>query len=438
MTKIRRMSVFLVLLSSVISIATGVALDSNSPAGMANFRAVYYGARCLLQHEDPYQESEFLSVYRQQGGEFPSDPGKRRLFLRAVPVCVNLPTTLVLITPFALLTWGAAHVIWLILLAVSFILAAVLMLDLSRRAANDVSLALICILLANSQVLFAVGNTAGIAVSFCVVAVWCFLKDRCVPVGVLCLAISLALKPHDSGLVWFYFLLAGGSHRRRALQTLVVAVALALPAILWVSNVAPQWIQELKSNLSATSARGDISDPGPDSISRKGSSDVIIDLRSLISVFRDNPRIYNTVSYFICGSLLLVWSLTTIRSHGSPATIWYALASIAALSMLATYHRPYDAKLLLLACPACAMLWDDGGSIGKLALLITSAAVTLTGDIPLAVVALLTKNLNVSTMGLFTKIFTVPLIRPAPLVLLVMAIFYLLVYMRRTLRSVSL
>jgi len=34
--------------------------------------------------------------------------------------------------------------------------------------------------------------------------------------------------------------------------------------------------------------------------------------------------------------------------------------------MLVTYHRPFDAKLLLLAVPACAMLWAEGGRIGGL------------------------------------------------------------------------
>ena len=37
----------------------------------------------------------------------------------------------------------------------------------------------------------------------------------------MCLAISLMLKPHDAGLVWLYFLLAGGIYRKRALQALV-------------------------------------------------------------------------------------------------------------------------------------------------------------------------------------------------------------------------
>jgi len=425
------MSVFLILLSGVISIVSGVALDSTSPAGMANFRAVYYGARCLLRKSDPYKESEFLRVYRAEGGEFPSDSGKTRLFLRAVPVCVNLPTTLVLIAPFAMLAWGPAHLLWLILLAASFILAAFLAWDLSGNHAQAVSLVLICLLLANSEVLFAVGNTAGIAVGLCVVAVWCFLKERFVLAGVFCLAVSLVLKPHDSGLVWLYFLLAGGTSRKRALQTLILVVALGFPAILWVANVEPQWMQELQSNLSATSSHGDISDPGPDSISRKDSSDVIIDLQTVISVFRDDPRIYNPVSYLVCGSLVLIWSITTLRSHASQANVWFALASIAPLSMLATYHRPYDAKLLLLAVPGCALLWAEGGLVGRLAFSVTAAAVVLTGDIPLAMLTLLSRNLNVSTIGLTGKILALPLVRPAPLILLIAAVFYLWVYVRR-------
>src|ERR1039458_1558372 len=130
MTKTRRISVFLILLSSAISIFCGSALDRSSPAGMANFRAIYYGARCLIHHKDPYKEADFLQVYAAEGGEFPTDPNKALLFRRAVPICVNLPTTLFLIAPLALLAWGPAHLLWLILMASSFLLAAFLAFDL--------------------------------------------------------------------------------------------------------------------------------------------------------------------------------------------------------------------------------------------------------------------------------------------------------------------
>jgi hypothetical protein len=208
-------------------------------------------------------------------------------------------------------------------------------------------------------------------------------------------------------------------------------MVLALPALFWVSSVAPQWRPELRANLSTTSAHGDISDPGPDSIHAKGSADIIIDLQTVASIFRDDPRFYNPLSYLICGGLLLVWSITTLRTQMAAGAAPFALASIAALSMLATYHRPYDAKLLLLAMPACAVLWSEGGLEAWIALGVTTAATVLTGDIPLGILAMLTKNLNASTMGFMQKIITLPLIRPAPLALLAMAIFYLWIYVHR-------
>jgi hypothetical protein len=311
-------------------------------------------------------------------------------------------------------------------------LAAFLTMDLAGEHAQGVSLFLICILLANSEVLFTVGNTAGIAVSLCVVAVWCFLRGRFLSAGVICLALSLAIKPHDSGLVWLYFLLAGGVYRKRALQTLVVTLLLAAPAIVWVSRVAPEWRSELQANLASTSAHGDISDPGPSSINRKGAADIIIDLQSVMSVIRDDPGVYNPATYLICGSLLLVWATTTWRrTSTSVPNAAFALASVSALSMLATYHRPYDAKLLLLAVPACTVLWAEGGKVARFALTITTAGVLLTGDIPLAILALITKNLTIPTMGLVAKILLLAILRPAPLILLVVAIFYLCIYARR-------
>jgi hypothetical protein len=177
--------------------------------------------------------------------------------------------------------------------------------------------------------------------------------------------------------------------------------------------------------------RGDLSDPGPTSISIN-NPDRIIDLQTVISVFRDDPRIYNPASYLICGALLLVWSIRTLRLRFSLASAWLALAAIAALSMLPVYHRQYDAKLLLLTVPACAMLWAEGGPIAWIALLVTTAGVVLTGDIPSAILIILSNHLHVGVAGTLGKILTVALMRSAPLILLVMGIFYLWVYVRRS------
>jgi hypothetical protein len=315
----------------------------------------------------------------------------------------------------------------MILTAGSLILGAFLMWDFGANYAPVISGGLICFVLANSEILFAIGNTAGIAISLCLVAVWCFLKERFVCAGILCLAASLAIKPHDAGFVWLYFLLAGGIYRKRALQTLLVTAVLAALALLWVAPIAPHWIQELHSNILAACGPNN---PGLSSAVRIGPC-MIIDLQSILSVFRDDPRIYNPVSYVVCGALLLVWAIHTLRSLFSPRSAWLGQAVAATLTMLVSYHRPYDAKLLLLTVPACVMLWAEGGPIRWLALLVTSAGIVSTSDIPLTILLILTKNMHISTAGLSGQIRTVLLMEPTPLILLVTGIFYLWIYVRR-------
>jgi hypothetical protein len=430
MSRVRRTGLYWMLLSSGISILWGISIAQNA-GGMADFQAVYYGARCLVEHRDPYQEAEFLRVYQAAGRGFPADLKDSNLLRRAIPICINLPTALVLTVPFAICTWGTAHLLWLSLQACCIIIAAFLVWDLAGNLAPRVSLFLICVVLANCEVLLSSGNLAGIAVSFCVIAVWCFFKERFVPAGILCLAVSLVTKPQDAGLVWLFFLIGGASFKKRAVQTFVVALVLSLPAVLWVSHISPDWMQELHANLVATSAHGDIRDPGP-TASSIHELEIVIDLQSVISIFHDDPRIYNPASYLICGTFLLVWTIRTLRSRSSPARNWIALAAIVPLTMLVSYHRPYDAKLLLLTVPACALLWAEGGRTAWAAVLINTAAILLTGDIPLAVLLVLTDHLHLSTGSTLGKIMTIVLLRPATLILLAISIFYLCVLIRRT------
>jgi hypothetical protein len=429
MTRARLSGLLLLLLSSTIFISWGAHLERKAIYGMIDFKAVYWGTRCLIQSCDPYRQNELESVYLAEGGENSSEFTPLRT---SVTLYIYFPTASSLIAPLAMLPWGLAHVLWMTLTAAGLILAAFLMWDLGAKRAPTLSILLACLVLANCEFVFATGNTAGLAVSLCVVSVWCFFNERFGLAGVLCLAVSLVLKPHDGGLVWLYFLLAGGVHRKRALQTLVVVLVLSLPAVLWITHVSPHWMQELHSNLLANSAPGSLSDPRPGNFDGRLPW-TIIDLQTVFSVFRDDPHIYNLATYLVFGPLLLVWILVTLRSRFLQTRAWLALAAITALSMLPVYHRPYDAKLLLLTIPACAMLWTEGGLIRWLALAVNTAAIVLTADIPLVFFDALTKNIHPASTGLWGQIETVVLARPIPLILLVVGIFYLWIYVQRSL-----
>ena len=426
MTRARLDGLYLLLLGSVLFVSMGSVVEQTGSDMMADFKLVYYRARCLLQHGDPYKPSETLRAYRREGGKSSQSPGRP---LQDLTPDVYPPTTSIFIAPFAKLPWAPASVLWMIFTAGSFILAAYLMWGLGADHAPVLSGCLVSFLLANSISLLITGNPAGIAISLCMVAVWCFLRDRFVWAGILCLAVSLAVKPHDAGLVWLYFLLAGAPHRKRALQSLAVTIVVSLLAVLWVGHVVPQWMQEWHANVAALSAHGGFDDPEPAS-GYSHTAGMTIDLQSVISVFRNDPRIYNPSSYLICGALLLLWSSATLLSRFSPARATLALAAVVPLTLLVTYHRTYDAKLLLFAVPACAMLWAEGGLTGRLALATTAVGVVFTGDYPLTILYILTKNPRWDTTGIFGKMLSVVLTQPVPLVLLMLGIFYLWVYIR--------
>jgi hypothetical protein len=429
MRRARRDGLFFLLFGGVLFLLIGFPTGYKGAGWMGDFKILYYGSRCLLQHRDPYNGSELLHVYLSEVGEDSSDPMQHGQRISLTEGGVYLPTAPALLAPLAMLPWGVAHTLWLILSAASILIAALLAWQLGADAAPVLSGVLIGFLLFNSVSLLMNGNVAGIIVSLCIVAVWSFFKNRFVIAGVLCLAVALAFKPHDAGPVWLYFLLAGGVYRKRALQALTATVLLALPAILWVAQVSPHWMQEMNSNLSVMAANGSISDPGPNAPVTAG---MVIDLQSVVSVFRDDPRIYNPISYVVCGALLLVWSLATLKARFSPTRTWLALAAIAAISMLPVYHRPYDARLLLLAVPACAMLWKEGRPVRWLALAVTAGGIVFTGDFPLGILVVLTRNLHFGNAGMLAKVLTVVLRRPPALVLLVMGIFYLVVYVSRS------
>jgi hypothetical protein len=434
MTRARLDGLYLLLLGSAVFLLLGLALESASPLAMVDFRGLYYPARCLLQHGDPYAANEVLRVYEAERTDPELDTARVRL---VATQSVNVPTTFSLTAPVAMLPWGPAHLLWMTLTVGGLIFASSLMWLLCADSQPIVSGALIGFLLANSELLVITGNMAGIAIALCVVAVWCFVRERFVLAGVLCLALSLASKPHDTGLVWLYFLLAGGVYRKRALETLLATVAVGLPAVLWVWHVAPHWIEEWRFNLLAFSARGAINDPG---LSSPGahSLGMVVSLQEIIGAYWNDPHIYNAASYLICAPLLLVWTLATLRTRPSPRTVWLALAAIAALSLLPVYHRQQDTKLLLLTVPACAMLWAEGGLTGWLALLVNSAAFVLTGDLPWAVFFSILGHMHAPTTALGTQMLIAVQVVPVPLILLVVGVFYLWVYVQRCRNRTSL
>ena len=429
MTKSRLSILVLLSLCSGLALVWGFVFEHNAHGRIADFKLAYYDTRCLLQGCDPYSENEMWRVYREEGGVVPVDPAQRMRIIQRMPQQVYLPTTFIFIAPFTLLNWGVAHFVWMVLTASTLTFAAFMILNDAWPQAPDVAFYLTCFILVNSGVVIAGGNSAGIVVGLSALAAWSFLHEKYTIPGVLCLAAGLAIKPHDAGWVWLFFFLAGGAFRKRALQSLLILVVIAIPSLLWVTHTAPAWPQEMRANLQMTTAQGGNADPGPSPGLDLGPG-MIIDLQTVISAIRNEPHFYNPITYLICVPLVFVWAVASFRMRFSVAKAWLALAAISAISLLPIYHRPYDAKILMLTIPGCAALWAEGGTVGWLALLLTSAGIFVTSDIPLAIGNILTAKLHEPANGWMEGTVAVLLMRPVPLILLALGIFYLWIFVR--------
>src|SRR5512141_1165676 len=109
MTKERLDGLYLLLLGAAVCILLGGALASIAPAKMSDFNSIFYGARCIIHHADPYQSNEVLREFQADGAQFPSDPAIARPYQRAILSSINLPTSLLLIAPLACLPSIVAH-----------------------------------------------------------------------------------------------------------------------------------------------------------------------------------------------------------------------------------------------------------------------------------------------------------------------------------------
>jgi hypothetical protein len=426
MTKAHSDGLVLTILGAITFLLLGAAISSTSSITMVDFRVLYYPARCLIHHGDPYNADQLMQMTIAETGGGPESEAKAREVMRYI----YFPTAFTFTLPIAMLPWGPAHFLWMSLIITGLLFASILTWQIAAEYDPLVSGALIGLFLFNSELLVVAGNMAGIAISLGAIAVWCFVRERFVGAGILCLALALIVKPHDTGLVWLYFLLAGGAFRKRALQTLLAAVALSLPGILSVGLIAPNWMSGLRANLLADAVQGGTNDPGLTSTGAHGLG-MMVNLQTVFSAFWDEPRFYNSATYIVSGILFIVWAAATVRLRSSTAKHWLALAVVAPLTMLPFYHRQQDTRLLLLVIPACAMLWTRRDLIGRITLLTTFAAVLLTGDIPWIILLNLISRLRLPANWL-TKHFLIAIqVFPVPLILLSTCVFYLWVYVRR-------
>ena len=423
----RSFALIYVLAGFLFFVSVGVALERVSPFKMSDFQLQYYGTRCLMNHCDPYNPSSAAAFYLADSSR---DEVKTPYVMHFASLNIYPPAVFIFTAPFALMPWEWAHSSWLMSTALILLLVSLLVW---RAAADDAPIAssvLLGLLFAGSEMLLSVGNPSGFAMSLCGVAVCCFVQERFAAVGVVCLALSLALKPHDAGFIWLYFLAARGHWRVRAMQTLLALLVVSIAAIVWIHQTAPNWPTELGHNITSISSRGDLSDPGPTTPLPENFGGAVTSLQTILSLFRNDPHFYNLTACLLCGPFIALWLVITLRCPFSRRAAWLGLASIIPLSMLPIYHRQYDTRLLMLCIPACSLLWASRRCVGYLAIALTSITILFTGDVELELLGIIGKHLGASMITPMGLVLTILFQRTEPCLLLLIAGFYLWVYAR--------
>ncbi|MGA7106550.1 MAG: hypothetical protein WBY75_02330 [Terracidiphilus sp.] len=418
--------IFLFLGCLIFLVSSAILLRVNRTP-LRDFRMVYSGSRCLLHGSDPYIQGNVLRVYREEVDRQSTDSERDLLVVSRI---VYLPSVFVVGLLFAALPFALAQTLWAAALAALFMVAAWMVWDLAADSSPILAGIVLCFCLGNSESIVLFGNPGSIAVSLAVIAAWSFLRHRFVPLGISCLAIGLAVKPHDTFFLWLCFLLAGGAFRSAALKSLFLSLAVSLPVTLYVFYLAPHWVPELRANLQGFFAPGSTNDPA----GFHGTC-AITSLQAITSYFWPDPRVYNLVAYFLSAPLIVVWAFITFRSRPTLNAARFALATIAPLSMLPVYHCQYDAKLILLAVPALCLLWQRGGRTAWGALIVSGFALVLNGDLPWSLLLMeLNRHSQLPTDSAVRPINFL-LNAPVPLTLLAMGGFYLWVYARSSIQQ---
>jgi hypothetical protein len=92
----------LVSLGAILLIVLGLSFQRSSLVAMADFKQVFYGARCLLTGCDLYSEQQVQRIYFAEGDE----PQAQKLKLANNIIWSPYPpATYMLVTPFAALSW---------------------------------------------------------------------------------------------------------------------------------------------------------------------------------------------------------------------------------------------------------------------------------------------------------------------------------------------
>jgi hypothetical protein len=340
----------LLLAASAEFVVRGPVRAVQLAAQFNDFLAPYIQASAWVHGRDPYSPETLLRLWPEDAIHFSFLPREVAdgsiIAKRGIPTGYPV-TSLVLLTPFSLLSWTHAYALWLALNLFLFgvmLRALVGLAGVPYRDPSAILLVAATLALAPFHTGIVTGNVALVAVELGVIAVWTARKGYDVAAAVL-LVVSAGLKPQVGICFLLYYLV-----RRRwriVGPTLAGLVLITGTGLLRLQAGHTPWLQNYLNDNRVLLETGILANFTAINPTRFG----LVNLQVVLYPLLGRVRAANGVAA-VAGLLLLAAWLAGMRRTRARADLELLdLSAIAVVSLLPVYHRFYDAALLVL--PLC-------------------------------------------------------------------------------------
>ena len=323
-------------------------------SGTLEFASLYTTTQTWLQGDNPYDSTALYETWRQSGDDSRPTWGPQSI------VWSHPPSTFIMMLPMTLLPYTVAKLVW-VLCNVGFLVAMFFSLlslaEFRFRETRTIVLAIGLMLLAPIHTGFRVGQMSLFAATLFIVAISLTLKNRWV-LGGLLLGAATCLRPQLSGLFIIYLLF------RREWTTFAIACATVVvifsAAIIQMQWQGHNWFDDYQNNIIALYTHGGGNDPTAANHLRWQ----LINLQyPLYTVIHQESVVNWIVVLLVISGVIVILASVGLRVRGQapylPASVkpypppptyseLLVISAYAMLTLMAVYHRLYDAVLLVL------------------------------------------------------------------------------------------
>ena len=322
----------------------------SSQKGLSNpndFATLYAGAICASSDCNPYRVEDLDAALRERRGEAVLQDWTDQL-------PIYPPTTILLLKPFASLSYRSATLTWYSLSLATFVCGVLWAFLFSPFLRSDpLLLRLIAVVLAlhfpKMIQCLGFGNPSLIVIGLLLFAVFDHPTAKYIP-RVICAALAVWLKVTVALPLMLLVVFTGHIRSRRCWISIGIFSVATAGLFLYTAHLAGmhRWTADLGRNLALGGQNG------MSVFGHISPSNVLLNAANLPAYFTRNPRIISGFSLIAVSflAMALFVSFTRLNSRVGVQSAYVAVVpALAIVSLLPVYHRFCDIGLMLFVVP---------------------------------------------------------------------------------------